>query len=142
MYKVLQTFLAKSERRVFLCRSIEMACGLYEYYEETLGKFVYCNPSGRPIPSNRIVAMNYSESAISVKNAVSISLSDPSKVVRRVFATQSLSMGIHCLNVREVIHWRIPRTLEQYFQECGGAGLDGLPAKATLLSTRLLKTCN
>ena len=134
--KVLRTFGVKSDRKVFFCRSIEMACRLYEYYEEALGKFVYCNPSGCPIPSNRIVAMYHSESATSVKNAVSTSLSDPSGVVRRVFATQSLSMGIHCLNVREVIHWGIPRTLEQYFQECGRAGRDGLPAKATLLHTR------
>ena len=88
------------------------------------------------MPSNRIVAMYHSESATSVKNAVSTSLSDPSGVVRRVFATQSLSMGIHCLNIREVIHWGIPRALEQYFQECGRAGRDGLPAKATLLHTR------
>ena len=80
--------------------------------------------------------MYHSESATSMKNAVSTSLSDPSGVVRRVFATQSLSMGIHCLNIREVIHWGIPRTLEQYFQECGRAGRDGLPAKATLLHTR------
>ena len=77
-----------------------MACRLYEYYEEALGKFVYCNPCGCPIPSNRIVAMYHSESATSMKNAVSTSLSDPSRVMRRVFATQSLSMGIHCLNVR------------------------------------------
>ena len=96
-----------------------MACRLYEYYEDTLGKFVYY--SGFPMPSNCLVAMYHSESATSVRNACITSLSDPSGVVRQVFVTQSLSMGIHCLNIR-VIHWGIPRTLEKYFQECGRVG--------------------
>ena len=47
--------------------------------------------------SNCIVAMYHSESATSMKNAVSTSLSDPSGVVQRVFATQSLSIYRHSL---------------------------------------------
>ena len=39
-------------------------------------------------------------------------------------------IGIHCLNIREVIHWEILQIFEQYFQDCGHAGWDGLPAKA------------
>ena len=133
--EIVRTLAVACDRKVFFCRSIEMACRLYEYYEDALEKSVYNDPSGGPVPSNRLVAMYHSESAPSVKNAVSSSLSDPNGVVRRVFATQSLSMGIHCQNIREVIHWGIPRTLEQYFQECGRAGRDNLPAKAMLLHT-------
>ncbi len=76
--------------------------------------------------------MYHSESAESVKKAVCDSLRDSNGVVRRVFATQSLSMGIDCANFREMVHWEVPRTLESYYQEVGRAGRDGVRA-ATLL---------
>ena len=55
------------------------------------------------------------------------------KVVRHVFATQSLGMGIDCPNIQEVTHWGVLCSLQYYLQESGRAGRDGLPAKATLL---------
>ena len=121
------------DRKIIYCRSIEMACRLYEHYDEMLEDSGYNDPKGNLVPSNRIIAMFHSDSALSVKTSVTASLADPNGVVRRVFATQSLSMGIHCLNVREVIHWGVPRTLEDYYQECGRAGRDNLPARAILL---------
>jgi len=68
------------DRKVFFCRSIEMACHLYEYYEDALDKAVYCDPSSGPV-SNRPAVMYHSESAPSVQNAVSSYLSDPNGVV-------------------------------------------------------------
>ena len=105
------------------CRSIETACQLYEYYDELLEESVYHDPNGNLVPSNRIIAMFHSGSAPSVKTAVTASLADPNGIIRRVF---SLSMGIHSLNIREVMHWGVPRTLEDYYQECGQAGRDNL----------------
>ena len=77
--------------------------------------------------------MYHSQSPPSVKKAVSFSLSDPNGVIRCVFATQSLSMGIDCLNGREVIHFGPPKSLECYLQEIGRAGRDKLMSKATIL---------
>lgn len=76
-----------------------MACTLYEYYEDGLGDCAYSNLQSGPAPSNSIFAMYHSESASSVKTAVSDSLLDPNEVVRHVFATQSLGMGIDCPNI-------------------------------------------
>ena len=100
-----ENFGKHCHRKVIFCRSIDMACTLYEYYEDGLGDCAYSNPQSGPAPSNRIFAMYHSESASSVKTAVSDSLLDPNEVVRRVFATRSLGMGIDCPNIREVTHW-------------------------------------
>ena len=117
-----------------------MACRLYEYYDDVLGARAYFDPNGKLVPSNRIIAMYHSESAESVKRAVSESLADPNGIIRRIFASQSLSMGVDCPNIRQVIHWQVPRTLEAYFQEVGCAGRDGAPAAAILLySSGMLK---
>lgn len=102
--------------------SITLCLDLYAHFLYSLGPSSYF-PVGAPeLSENRIFGMYHSCTPQHNKDVILESLRNPKGIVRVVFATVALGMGIDLQDVNTIIHYGAPRSLEDYFQESDRGG--------------------
>jgi len=70
---------------------------------------------------------------LTIQNRQAVQKNWMSDITPIVVCTNAFGMGINKGGVRLVVHYDLPNSLEQYYQEAGRAGRDGAPAQAILL---------
>ena len=128
--KSLTENLIDTPRTVIYCRSLNMCADLYAHFHHELGQKSYFPSGAETISDNRLFAMFHANTPQHIKEVVLQSLTHPKGVVRIVFATIALGMGVNLRDVNTVIHYGAPLSIDDYFQESGRAGRSGGEAKS------------
>ena len=108
-------------------------CGFaYKLFEHVLGNEQYFPVGSSQVPSNRLFAQFHAPQTKQMKDEILVQLCSQESIIRVVFATVAMGMGVDISGIRKVIHFGPPCTVKAYFQETGHAGRDGKPASAVL----------
>ena len=121
-----------ANRVVVYCHSLNMCADLYSHFLYTLGNKSYYLLGSKEISDNRLFGMFHSNTSFHNKEIILDSMTRADGVVRVVFATMALGMGVNFVNLHTIIHYGAPWSLEDYFQESRRAGRDGEPSTSTI----------
>ena len=66
------------------------------------------------------------------KDVILRSMEKPDGVVRIVFATVALGMGVNPQGLNKIIHYGAPQSIDDYFQESGRGGRTGCQVESVV----------
>ena len=96
-------------------------CGYaFKLFEQILQEKSYL-PENTIDPRHRIFAQFHAAQTEIMKQEILDELTSAESIIRVVFATVALGLGVNIPNVKQIIHIGPPRTLESYYQEIGRA---------------------
>lgn len=130
---------SKYPKTVVFVKDYVKCAQLYFAIRSKLGVHI-TDPPGYPHLTQFFVADMFTRVCTETKKEQIISLfSSTTSKLRILVATTAFGMGVDVPDIRTVIHWGVPSTEEQYVQETGRAGRDGLEATAVLYNDKCRK---
>ena len=111
-----------ANRVIVYCRSLNVCSALYAHFLFELKEKSYYPIGSQEISDNRIFGMYHSNTPPHNKEVILSSMCKVDGIVRVVFATSALGMGVDFAGLNTTIHYGAPRTVDEYFQESGRAG--------------------
>ena len=123
---------SKTPRVLVYCQSLDTCADLYAHFHAELAEASYYPPGSPHLSNYRLFGMFHAHTPQHNKDVILRSLLDPDGVVRIVFATIALGMGINVQDVNTIVHYGAPQNLEDYFQESGRGGWSGGDAESTI----------
>ena len=108
-----------------------MCSNIYAHFLYTLKDKGFHPPGPERIGVNRLFGMFHSKTDDHNKDVIIRSTAKADVVVRVVFATTALGMGVYFVGLTSTIHYGGPRCVDDYFQESGRAGRGGEPSTST-----------
>lgn len=116
---------------VYVRRQIKCA-DLHMLLKGKLGRH-YTSPPGYPSHCKYRLIDMFSAAQTQEKRAEVLDVfCQRNSKLRLLFATVAFGMGVDCPDIRRIIHWGIPDSLECYAQETGRAGRDKKQSEAIL----------
>ena len=119
-------------RAIIYCRTLNSCAELFATFQEYMGKEQYYPDGAAEISDNRLFGMYHASTTQHNKEVVLKSLGHADGVVRVVIATIALGMGVDMRDVNTIIHYGAPRSIDDYFQECGRGGRSGEQCVSTV----------
>lgn len=128
----IRTHNITAPRVLVYCRSLDVCADLFAHFQFELGEASYHPPGSPHLSDHRLFGMFHADTSQHNKDVILQSLLHPDGVVRVVFATVALGMGVNLKGVNTIIHYGAPRSVEDYFQESGRGGRSGEDAVSTI----------
>ena len=112
--------------------NLETISECYLYFSQTLGIDQYDPPGAAAFAKNRLFTQFHAQYPEHERKRIVSELAKGESRLRVLFVTVSFGIGIDIKNIRRVIHIGVLYSMEEYFQEAGRCGRDGLPSTALI----------